>query len=181
MRADDFDTAWPFDTEEAHALRAQLIELEEQRLAAVQAQRPLRQQLLDERVAMASNLDSLVRDALTELMDLYRAALGEHGMAWEGLLEASVLHLRAHDMHKAHQAKGTPWCWIGGLRQIEWTAPGDIGRKYSPLVTPRMVQDQCERVGFIGNAWASDSNGLGVSLVVTSLVEPREGACTVTR
>ena len=179
MRADDFDTAWPFDTEEAHALRAQLIELEELRLRTVQAQRPLRQQLLDERVAMASNLDSLVRDALTELMDLYRAALGEHGMAWEGLLEASVLHLRAQDMHKAHQAKGRPWCWIGGVRQIEWYR--DQEHFFSPLVTPRMVQDQCERVGFIGNAWASDSNGLGVSLVVTSLVEPREGACTVTR
>jgi len=183
MHASDFQFAWPWDTEHAHALRTQLLDLEQQRAAVVSAQRALKQQLVDERVAMAGNVDPLVQHSLAELMDSYRAVLAQEGMAYEGTLEAHVLTLRASDMHKAHQSKGRPWCWIGAAGgQIEWTSRTiDARTRHSPEVTSRQVAAHCERVGLEGNAWDSDCNGLGVSLVVTRLVEPGAGMCVVTR
>ena len=181
MRADEAGHFWPFDSESVHAAIREYSLLEMERATIERRQRDLRAEVKESRLAIVEeHVAPQVAENLSDLLDMYRTTLYREGMDWEGRLEVGVLDLSAHDMHGTHQKKGTPWCWIGGVSQIQWTELDNSTRSTrhmaSPEITTDLVFPHCKRLGMVVTGWGSAMQmRSGVSLVVHRLVEAGHG------
>lgn len=185
MRADEAGQIWPFDSEPVNRAVKEYRLLEMERVDIERRQASLRSEIREHRLAInAAHVAPQVEENLSDLLDLYRTTLHREGMGWEGRLEVGVLDLWASDVHGKHQANGTPWCWIGGINQIEWSER--VGNSHRHMTSPEITTDQvfphCERLGMIVTGWGSASGlRVGVSLVVRQLVEAGQGSASKLR